>query len=74
MAHGKENGNTTGANLGFEARLGSMADNLRGSLDSSECGSLMIGGSLRALCQRIRMIVSRLFGNDFAVMMEGYAI
>jgi len=30
------NGSTTGANLGFEAKLWGMADELRGSMDSGE--------------------------------------
>lgn len=36
MARGKTNGNTTGASLGFEAKLWSMADSQRGSMDSAE--------------------------------------
>lgn len=38
MRNGKANSNTTGTNLGFEAKLWSMADNLRGSMDSADGG------------------------------------
>ena len=34
------NGSTTGANLGFEAKLWGMADELRGSMDAGEYGCL----------------------------------
>jgi type I restriction-modification system DNA methylase subunit len=38
VARGKANGSTTGANLGFESKLWSMADSLRGSMDSADSG------------------------------------
>jgi len=38
MARGKTKGSTTGANLGFESKPWSMADSLRGSMDSVDGG------------------------------------
>ncbi|MHB8106847.1 MAG: type I restriction-modification system subunit M [Candidatus Cryosericum sp.] len=43
MARGKTHGNITGANLGFEAKLWSMADSLRGSMDSAEYKHVVLG-------------------------------
>jgi type I restriction enzyme M protein len=37
------NGSTTGANLGFEAKLWAMADELRGSMDSGEYKHVVLG-------------------------------
>lgn len=37
------NGSTTGANLGFEAKLWGMADELRGSMDSGEYKHVVLG-------------------------------
>ena len=37
------NGGTTGANLGFEAKLWAMADELRGSMDSGEYKHVVLG-------------------------------
>jgi len=39
MARGKTNGNTTGANLGFEAKLWSIAKSLRSSMLASLQGN-----------------------------------
>ena len=43
MARGKVNGSTTGANLGLESKLWSMADSLRGSMDSAEYKHVVLG-------------------------------
>jgi len=43
MARGKTKDNTTGANLGFESKLWSMADSLRGSMDSAEYKHVVLG-------------------------------
>jgi len=46
MARGKTHGNITGANLGFEVKLWSMADSLRGSMDSADGGYPLRSGVL----------------------------
>nr|WP_165845051.1 type I restriction-modification system subunit M N-terminal domain-containing protein [Candidatus Cryosericum terrychapinii] len=43
MARGKTKDNTTGANLGFESKLWSMADSLRSSMDSAEYKHVVLG-------------------------------
>ena len=43
MARGKTKDNMTGANLGFESKLWSMPDSLRGSMDSAEYKHVVLG-------------------------------
>lgn len=43
MARGKAKSSTTGANLGFEDKLWSMADSLRGSMDASDYKHIVLG-------------------------------
>jgi type I restriction enzyme M protein len=43
MARRKTNDNTTGANLGFESKIWSMADSLRGSMGSAEYKHVVLG-------------------------------
>ena len=43
MARGKAKDNTTGANLGFKSKIWSMADSLRGSMDSAEYKHVVLG-------------------------------
>lgn len=43
MAQAKKKANGTGANLGFEAKLWAMADELRGSMDSGEYKHVVLG-------------------------------
>jgi type I restriction enzyme M protein len=43
MARGKTKDNTMGTNLGFESKIWSMADSLRGSMDSAEYKHVVLG-------------------------------
>jgi type I restriction enzyme M protein len=43
MARAKAKGNSTGANLGFESKLWSMADSLRGSMDAADYKHVVLG-------------------------------